>query len=39
MTGGLEKMESKALGGVRWGLDHRARGTGDSGAAVRKIEE
>lgn len=37
-TGGLEKMESKGLGGVRWGLDCRDGGTGDSGAAVRKTE-
>jgi len=31
-------MESKASGGVRWGLNRRDGGTGDSGAAVRKTE-
>lgn len=36
--GGPEKMESKALGGVRWGLDCRDGDAGDSGAAVRKTE-
>lgn len=36
MTGGLE-MESRALGRVRWGWTAEM-GTGDSGAAARKID-